>query len=62
MERSIDGYREIEIELVRDHADNTAVVAVLENIDPVGIHTGDSIVVTPAQTLSHTELTRLREA
>lgn len=62
VERSIDGYREIEIELVRDHADNTAVVAVLENIDPVGIHTGDSIVVTPAQTLSHTELTRLREA
>jgi carbamoyl-phosphate synthase large subunit len=62
IERSIDGYREIEIEIVRDHHDNTAIVATLENIDPVGIHTGDSMVVTPVQTLSHTELTRLREA
>ena len=55
LERSIAGYKEIEYEVMRDANDNAIVVCNMENIDPVGIHTGDSIVVAPSQTLSDRE-------
>lgn len=62
VEKSIAGWKEIEFEVIRDGADNCIVVCSMENVDPVGIHTGDSIVVAPAQTLSEKELTLLRNA
>ena len=62
VERSIAGYKEIEYEVMRDHNDNCIVVCNMENIDPVGIHTGDSIVVAPSQTLSDHEYQMLRSA
>lgn len=52
IEQSIAGYKEIEYEVMRDNADNAIVVCNMENVDPVGIHTGDSIVVAPTQTLT----------
>ena len=52
IEKSIAGYKEIEYEVMRDNNDNAIVVCNMENVDPVGIHTGDSIVVAPCQTLS----------
>lgn len=55
IEQSIAGYKEIEYEVMRDNADNAIVVCNMENVDPVGIHTGDSIVVAPTQTLSDRE-------
>ena len=55
LERSIAGFKEIEYEVMRDSADNAIVVCNMENIDPVGVHTGDSIVVAPSQTLSDRE-------
>ena len=55
IEQSIAGYKEIEYEVMRDNADNAIVVCNMENVDPVGIHTGDSIVVAPTQTLTNRE-------
>lgn len=62
IERSIAGYKEIEYEVMRDAADNALVVCNMENLDPVGIHTGDSIVFAPTQTLSDVENQMLRDA
>ncbi|WP_348710153.1 carbamoyl-phosphate synthase (glutamine-hydrolyzing) large subunit [Bacillus subtilis] len=60
LEKSIAGYKEIEYEVMRDSQDHAIVVCNMENIDPVGIHTGDSIVVAPSQTLSDREYQLLR--
>lgn len=60
LERSIAGLKEIEYEVIRDSNDNCIIVCNMENIDPVGIHTGDSIVVAPSQTLSDKEYQLLR--
>ncbi|NPC92502.1 carbamoyl-phosphate synthase large subunit [Bacillus sp. WMMC1349] len=60
LEKSIAGYKEIEYEVMRDANDHAIVVCNMENIDPVGIHTGDSIVVAPSQTLSDREYQMLR--
>ncbi|HLS66661.1 MAG TPA: carbamoyl-phosphate synthase large subunit [Pseudogracilibacillus sp.] len=61
IEKSIAGYKEIEYEVVRDANDQAVVVCNMENIDPVGIHTGDSLVVAPSMTLSDKEYQMLRE-
>ncbi|WP_342463152.1 carbamoyl-phosphate synthase large subunit [Ureibacillus sp. FSL K6-8385] len=60
LEKSIAGYKEIEFEVMRDSKDNAIVVCSMENVDPVGIHTGDSIVVAPVQTLTDREYQMLR--
>ncbi|HCM90254.1 MULTISPECIES: carbamoyl-phosphate synthase large subunit [Vagococcus] len=62
IEKSIAGYKEIEYEVMRDSNDNAIVVCHMENFDPVGIHTGDSIVFAPCQTLSDVEIQFLRDA
>ena len=62
IERSIAGYKEIEYEVMRDKNDNAIVVCNMENIDAVGVHTGDSIVVAPSQTLSDREYQMLRNS
>jgi carbamoyl-phosphate synthase large subunit len=62
LEKSIAGFKEIEYEVMRDSNDNAIVVCNMENIDPVGVHTGDSIVVAPSQTLSDREYQLLRNA
>ena len=62
IERSIAGWEEIEFEVIRDAADNCITVCSMENMDPVGVHTGDSIVVAPAQTLNDREVQMLRQA
>ncbi|CCO07207.1 carbamoyl-phosphate synthase large subunit [Desulforamulus hydrothermalis] len=62
VERSVAGWKEIEYEVMRDSADNCITVCNMENIDPVGVHTGDSIVVAPSQTLSDREYQMLRSA
>lgn len=62
IERSVAGWKEIEYEVIRDSADNCIVVCNMENIDPVGVHTGDSIVVAPSQTLTDHEYQMLRSA
>jgi len=62
IERSIAGFKEIEFEVMRDSHDNALVVASMENFDPVGIHTGDSIVTAPVQTLSDREVQMMRDA
>ncbi len=62
VERSVAGWKEIEYEVMRDGADNCITVCNMENLDPVGIHTGDSIVVAPSQTLSDKEYQMLRRA
>ncbi|NCB81491.1 MAG: carbamoyl-phosphate synthase large subunit, partial [Bacilli bacterium] len=62
IEKSIAGFKEIEYEVMRDAADNAIVVCNMENFDPVGIHTGDSIVFAPSQTLSDIEYQMLRDA
>lgn len=62
IEKSIAGYKEIEFEVMRDANDNGIVVCHMENFDPVGIHTGDSIVFAPCQTLSDIEIQLLRDA
>ena len=62
IEKSIAGFKEIEYEVMRDKNDNAIVVCNMENIDPVGIHTGDSIVVAPSQTLSDREYQMLRNS
>ena len=61
LEESILGWKEYELELMRDSADNTVVVCSIENVDPVGVHTGDSITVAPALTLTDREYQRLRD-
>ena len=62
VEESIAGYKEVEYEIIRDHLGNAITVCNMENMDPVGIHTGDSIVVAPSQTLSDYEYQLLRTA
>lgn len=62
IERSIAGFKEIEYEVIRDKEDNCTIVCSMENIDPVGIHTGDSIVVAPALTLTENESQNLRKS
>ncbi len=62
IERSVAGFKEIEFEVMRDANDNCITICSMENIDPVGIHTGDSIVVAPAQTLTDEEYQMLRAA
>ncbi|MCY3636082.1 MAG: carbamoyl-phosphate synthase large subunit [bacterium] len=62
IEQSIAGWKEYELEVMRDRADNCVVVCTIENLDPMGVHTGDSITVAPAQTLSDVEYQVLRDA
>ena len=62
IERSIVGWKEFELEVMRDHADNCVVICSIENFDAMGVHTGDSITVAPAQTLSDVEYQRMRDA
>ena len=62
IEKSIKGYKEIEYEVVRDHNDTAIAICNMENIDPVGVHTGDSIVVAPSQTLTNKEYQLLRDS
>lgn len=62
LERSVAGWKEIEFEVVRDAADHAIIVCAMENVDPIGIHTGDSIVVAPTQTVSAEAYQTLREA
>ena len=61
IEEYLEGWKEIEYEVVRDQAGNTITVCNMENLDPMGIHTGESIVVAPSQTLTNTEYHMLRE-
>ncbi|MCH8185873.1 MAG: carbamoyl phosphate synthase large subunit, partial [Chloroflexi bacterium] len=62
LERSLVGWKEVEYEVMRDAADNCITICNMENIDPMGVHTGDSIVVAPSQTLSDKEYQMLRSA
>src|SRR5699024_1459219 len=62
LERSIAGWKELELEVIGDHENNAVVVCHMENIDPVGVHTGDSIVVAPIQTLKESEIAKLKTA
>ncbi|QIK69123.1 carbamoyl-phosphate synthase large subunit [Erysipelothrix sp. HDW6C] len=62
VEQDISGFKEIEYEVIRDKDDNAMVICTMENFDPVGVHTGDSIVFAPAQTLTQREITMLRNA
>jgi carbamoyl-phosphate synthase large subunit len=62
VERSIAGWKEYELEVMRDTADNCVIVCSIENFDPMGVHTGDSVTVAPAQTLSDVEYQRMRDA
>ena len=62
IEESVLGWKEFEMEVVRDKADNCIIVCSIENFDPMGVHTGDSITVAPAQTLTDKEYQRLRDA
>uniref|UniRef100_A0A7J3X598 Carbamoyl phosphate synthase large chain n=1 Tax=Thermofilum pendens TaxID=2269 RepID=A0A7J3X598_THEPE len=62
VERYLGKWKEVEFEVVRDWADNAVAVACLENVDPMGVHTGDSIVVAPSQTLTNREYQALRDA
>ena len=62
IERSIAGWKEYELEVMRDRADNCVIICSIENFDPMGVHTGDSITVAPAQTLSDREYQVMRDA
>ncbi|MBM3940068.1 MAG: carbamoyl-phosphate synthase large subunit [SAR202 cluster bacterium] len=62
VERSLLGWKEIEVEVMRDAADNCIIICTMENFDPMGVHTGDSIVIAPTQTLSDKEYQMLRSA
>jgi carbamoyl-phosphate synthase large subunit len=62
LEESVLGWKEYEMEVVRDRNDNCIIVCSIENLDPMGVHTGDSITVAPAQTLTDREYQRLRDA
>lgn len=61
VEESVIGWKEFELEVMRDHADNVVIICSIENLDPMGVHTGDSITVAPAQTLSDKEYQRMRD-
>ncbi|CAB5090549.1 Carbamoyl-phosphate synthase large chain (EC [Olavius algarvensis associated proteobacterium Delta 3] len=61
LEESILGWKEYELEVMRDHNDNVVIICSIENLDPMGVHTGDSITVAPAQTLSDREYQRMRD-
>ena len=61
IEQSLLGWKEFELEVMRDQADNVVIVCSIENLDPMGVHTGDSITVAPAQTLTDREYQRLRD-
>ncbi len=61
VEQSVLGWKEFELEVMRDRADNVVIICSIENVDPMGIHTGDSITVAPAQTLTDREYQRLRD-
>src|SRR5580658_1605101 len=62
IEESVLGWKEFELEVMRDHRDNFVVICSIENFDPMGIHTGDSITVAPSQTLTDKEYQRMRDA
>ncbi|MBL8818541.1 MAG: carbamoyl-phosphate synthase large subunit [Planctomyces sp.] len=62
LEESILGWKEYEMEVMRDRADNVVIICAIENFDPMGVHTGDSITVAPAQTLTDKEYQRMRDA
>ncbi len=62
LEESVIGWKEFEMEVMRDVADNVVIVCSIENLDPMGVHTGDSITVAPAQTLTDKEYQRMRDA
>lgn len=62
IEKSVAGWKEVEYEVIRDHKDNCIIICSMENLDPVGVHTGDSIVVAPTQTLADHEYQMLRNA
>ncbi|MDD2711055.1 MAG: carbamoyl-phosphate synthase large subunit [Verrucomicrobiae bacterium] len=62
IEESVLGWKEFELEVMRDNKDNCVIVCSIENIDPMGVHTGDSITVAPAQTLTDREYQRMRDA
>ncbi len=62
VEESIIGWKEYEMEVMRDRADNCVIICSIENLDPMGVHTGDSITVAPAQTLTDKEYQRMRDA
>src|SRR5213595_530299 len=62
LEESVIGWKEFEMEVVRDHRDNCIIVCSIENLDPMGVHTGDSITVAPALTLTDKEYQRMRDA
>src|SRR5207247_9707827 len=62
IECSVLGWKEFELEVMRDRRDNVVIVCSIENLDPMGVHTGDSITVAPAMTLSDREYQRMRDA
>ncbi len=62
VDRSVIGWKEFELEVMRDGADNVVIICSIENFDPMGVHTGDSITVAPAQTLTDVEYQRMRDA
>ena len=62
LEESVLGWKEYELEVMRDHADNVVIICSIENLDPMGVHTGDSITVAPAQTLTDREYQTMRDA
>ncbi|MDQ6613111.1 MAG: carbamoyl-phosphate synthase large subunit, partial [Gemmatimonadota bacterium] len=62
VERSLLGWKEFELEVMRDHTDNVVIVCSIENVDPMGVHTGDSITVAPAMTLTDREYQTMRDA
>ena len=62
VERSLLGWKEFELEVMRDHTDNVVIVCSIENLDPMGVHTGDSITVAPAMTLTDREYQTMRDA
>jgi carbamoyl-phosphate synthase large subunit len=62
LEESVAGWKEFEMEVVRDHRDNCIIVCSIENLDPMGVHTGDSITIAPALTLTDKEYQRMRDA
>ena len=62
LEQSVLGWKEFELEVMRDHMDNVVIICSIENMDPMGVHTGDSITVAPAQTLTDQEYQVLRDA
>ena len=62
LEESVLGWKEFELEVMRDHKDNVVIICSIENIDPMGVHTGDTITVAPAQTLTDREYQVMRDA